>query len=528
MVEKREKMKRELTAAREVVFRKELEVVADVSGKMSLEDIRWARSCCVKNFTEYEVLQTLDLRCPAKPKVYKKRGRKPKRRLKAIKDRYIPIASQADAAATSEYSGECDRSEFVNRSKEYAHCSNDIFSNDLGIEDTTLALELHIRETSSCDNILPAISVHNLSARQGCSSNDCLSSDSDFENGSAGKEKRRAYTRQLRRRKLSKSSRVDVGKSSDAESTRSSSPVQSKGILNGLNLSARVNLPEIKDDLNRLCSVTNDSADGRFKRKRKRLFSELSEECDEFQSPRTLRSHSTVPSERLSDNIVNEKRFCRPNEVFDAQNNEEGIDKSNSLYNPVVPSEEHGKLEVRLTRSRSRSSCPDSPKAPLQQDEVSCTLQLENNRVRQGVLRKRSQSSHAELTSTIPAINGVLCVAKNKEKVGKNASEPSHNDLLNHTDVSDVSSRTRSRGNTVDSSPMKNDIDGSYILSSQNTESNFKQDIPVKEVIAESCRTLRRQARLSNNLGASNGTLYSPSKCSRFFSKLRHAATTTA
>ena len=80
MVERREKQKRELTAAREAVFRKELEVVADTSGKMSSEDIQWARSSCVKNFTEYEELQTLDLRCPEKPKVYKKRGRKPKRR----------------------------------------------------------------------------------------------------------------------------------------------------------------------------------------------------------------------------------------------------------------------------------------------------------------------------------------------------------------------------------------------------------------------------------------------------------------
>ena len=79
MVEKREKQKRDLTKAQETVFWKELEIVDDRSGKMTPEDVRWARSCCTNNFTEYEVLQNLNFNYPG----FKRSRGRPRRHVKA-------------------------------------------------------------------------------------------------------------------------------------------------------------------------------------------------------------------------------------------------------------------------------------------------------------------------------------------------------------------------------------------------------------------------------------------------------------
>ena len=547
MVEKREKYKRELTAAREAVFRKELEVVDDTSGKMSTEDIQWARSCCVKNFTEYEELQTLDLRCPAKPKVYKKRGRKPKRRSMKTINGFVQtgVMNQSDGI-TSEYSGECEESDSALRNKDYTFCSGDSINDHLDNEGTTSRADVTSNCTSSCDNTASNIDEKTLtlrsnsSARSGCSNNDNISSDSDFEDESARKAKRRASISQLRMPKLSKSDTevAGVSRSSDAESTGSSSihtrssPVQLKTRLNGLNVSARVNLLEIKDGVkNHLCRSPNTVAGRQLKRNRKRLFCELSEKHDESQSPMTLRSNGTIPGEQLTCNAVSEKRVCRPNGILNSKSNEKTTSKSNSLNNDDSQSEESGKSEVRFTRSRSRTSALDSPKSSSGQNDVlHVDKQSEKNGNIPELFQTRSHNSRAVSTSTPSTIDGVLCIGKSDEISRKDASQLAHHSLSNHDEVSDISSRTRSRSNTSDSasSPVKKDTDVSHILSTgQNTETDCKRDSAKKEVIAERCRT-PRQARLSDNVVASKATLYSPTKCPRFFGKLRQAATTSA
>jgi hypothetical protein len=548
MVEKREKYKRELTAAREAVFRKELEVVDDTSGKMSTEDIQWARSCCVKNFTEYEELQTLDLRCPAKPKVYKKRGRKPKRRSMKTINGFVQtgVMSQSDGI-TSEYSGECEESDSALRNKDSTFCSGDSINDHLDNEGTTSRADVTSNCTSSYDNTASNIDEKTLtlrsnsSARSGCSNNDNISSDSDFEDESARKAKRRASISQLRMPKLSKSDTEVAGvpRSSDAESTgsssihtRGSSPVQLKTRLNGLNVSARVNLLEIKDGVkNHLCRSPNTVAGRQLKRNRKRLFCELSEKHDESQSPMTLRSNGTIPGEQLTCNAVSEKRVCRPNGILNSKSNEKTTSKSNSLNNDDSQSEESGKSEVRFTRSRSRTSALDSPKSSSGQNDVlHVDKQSEKNGNIPELFQTRSHNSRAVSTSTPSTIDGVLCIGKSDEISRKDASQLAHHSLSNHDEVSDISSRTRSRSNTSDSasSPVKKDTDVSHILSTgQNTETNCKRDSAKKEVIAERCRT-PRQARLSDNVVASKATLYSPTKCPRFFGKLRQAATTSA
>ncbi len=549
MVEKREKHKRELTAAREAVFRKQLEVVDDTSGKISTEDIRWARSCCVKNFTEYEELQTLDLRCPAKPMVYKKRGRKPKRKsMNRINGFAQTAVTSLSDGITSEHSGECEESDFADQNKDHStFCSNDTANDYLDDKGTTSRVDAPGNCTSSCDNTSSnadektLTSRSNPPARTGSSNND-MSSDSDFEDESAKKVKRRASISQLRMRKSSKSDIEvhEVTQSSDASCTsihpRGGSPVHLKVRLNGLNVNARVNLLEVKDGAkHRLRRSPSTVADRQFKRKRTRSALELSEERDESPLLRTLRSNSATLEEQLTCNAVSEKRACLSNGILDSKSNEKTMMcNSNSLNNDESRPEESGKLEVHFTRSRSRTSDVDSSKSSSEQNDVLHTVDKhsEKNGNMPELCRTRSHRSHAVSTSTPSTMNGVSCLGKSEEKIRTNASQLAHDDSLsNHDEVSDISSRTRSRGDSAGSasSPVKKCVGISHVLSTaQNTETNCKRGSPRKEVIAESCRTLRRQAKLTDNLGASKATLYSPTKCSRFFGKLRQAATTSA
>ena len=551
MVEKREKFKRELTAAREAVFRKELEVVDDTSGMMSAEDVRWARSCCVMNFTEYEELQALDLQCPTKPKVYKKRGRKPKRySSNAINGLLVKRVESQSEEIASEVSGECEESDSVDQNKEFKFCSSSSVSERLETEGPIDAARIEVPSSSasSYDNTSNKIDDNSSTLRQkpvtrsNSSNNDNMSSDSDFEEASATKSKRRASIRQLQLRKLSKSdSEVVLSPSGDVDSvgcssvlTQGNSPLQTKTMLNGLNVSARVHLPDLKNRLRR------SSIDVTEARKRKRLFYEQSEkrDHDELRLPRTLRSNGSISSEQLTCNVVSEKRVCRPNGILRSYNNENVIhhrSDRNSSNSDRNQSEEDDKVEVRLTRSRSRVSSLDSPKSSKQRETLYAdNKQSDKDETITDFRPTKSSNCHEVSTLVSPKVNGVLCSGKNDEDLTKNNVKMEQESVSNIEEVSDIASRTRSRSNTLDSdsTPSKNDIDTFYdvhhIFSTQNTEANFKRDSAMKEAIAERCRTLRRQARLSDKLEASKASLYSPSKCPRFFGKLRQTATTSA
>ena len=666
MVEKREKYKRELTTAREAVFRKELEVLEDTSGRISTEDVQWARSCCVKNFTEYEELQTLDLRCPARPKIYKKRGRKPKRTARNLMNGFVQTSpvNQSDGI-TSEHSGECEESDSVNHHEDSTFCFSDSVNDHLSDQETTARI-LDVPSTSSCDNNASSSTEgktlalrNNTIARSTCSNNDGTSSDSDFEDERARKAKRRAAINRLRERKSSKSDTemVEVSRSGDAMSSFRTSPIHGS---NSSNMNPPVNSSEDEEDAKNHPRLSPNTVTSRQrKRNRKRSLCEVSEKRNESQSPRTLRSNSTtaLDQQQLTCDVVSEKRVCRANgmlhsssssfkngegqpeengelqvrftrsrshasdadsseasgklhvlftrsrsHTFDVDSSEENVRleiplttsrsriTSNSgssednvkFQAPLTRSQSHtsdsdfpvenskvevrltrsrshtshaessvktGKLEVpltrsrrhtsdavfpeendklesvRFTRSRSRTSDSDSSKSPFEQNAVSQTVDKHSEK--EGNIpefcQTRSHSRRAPCPSTPSMINGVSSM-KSEDGIITSAAQLSHDSFSNH-DVSDVSSRTRSRSSTLESGPssLAKSVGISHFLNtSKNSETNCKRDSEEKEV------TLRREAKLSDNLGASKATLYSPTKCSNFFSKLRHGATTSA
>lgn len=559
MIERREKMKRELSATREAVFRKQLEVVDDTSGSMSAEDIRWARSCCVKNFTEYEELQEIDLRWPVKPKVYKKRGRKPKRKRRTLTNRFVDTAarSQSDANAT-ERSDECGESDSRERNKDSTfspgnsvdgHLDNDVAtSSGADVPDNCMFLATISCENTCSDNDERLRSSRNKPPKR--SNDNGMSSDSDFEDESTRKSKRRASIAQLRLRRSSKldTDVADVSGSSGAVltgsrsmQTRGSSPVKSKAGLNGLNvISHRVNLPELKDTVkdNNVRLSPNNAEDGQLKRNRKRLFCELSEKRQEPPSPRTLRSNGAVLGVQLTHNVASEKRIRRPNGVVHSSDSEKSRSGSNSLKAAENRAENDVRLEVRLTRSRSRTSGSDSPKSSSElSDEPPTTNKLPENASKADSCGTRSHKDRAVSPSKM---NGILCIRKNEEivapqlaKEGLPTSVPqlAQESLSNGDEVSDIASRTRSRGHAIKIDPcqMKDSKLSHIFLTCPETQTNCKQGYPTKKAIPDRSKLLRRHTKSSDNLGASKATMYnSPTKCSKFFGKLRQAATTSA
>ena len=558
MIERREKMKRELSATREAVFRKQLEVVDDTSGSMSAEDIRWARSCCAKNFTEYEELQEIDLRWPVKPKVYKKRGRKPKRKRRTLTNRFVDIAtgSQSNANAT-ERSDECGESDFREQNNDSAFSpSNSIdghLDNDVA---TSSGADVPDNCTISCENTCSDNDERLRSSRskQPKRSNDNgMSSDSDFEDESTRKSKRRASIAHLRLRRSSKldTDVADVSGSSEAVltgslsmKTRGSSPVKSKAGLNGLNvISVHCNLLESKGTVkdNNVRLSPNNAEDGQLKRNRKRLFCELTEKRPEPPSPRILRSNGAVLGVQLTHNVASEKRIRRPNGVVHSSDSDKSRSDSNSLKATENRAESDVRLEVRLTRSRSRTSGSDSPKSSSElSDEPPTTNKLSENASKAGSCGTRSNKDRAVSPSVSSKMNGILCIKKNEEivvpqlgKEGLPTSVPqlAQESLSNGDEVSDIASRTRSRGHAmkIDPCQIKDSKLSHIFLTCPETQTNCKQGYPTKKAIPERGRLLRRHTKSSDNLGASKATMYnSPTKCSKFFGKLRQAATTSA
>ena len=465
MVEKREKHKRELTAAREAVFRKELEVVDDTSNRMSTEDIRWARSCCVKNFTEYEELQTLDLRYPAKPKIYTKRGRKPKRTTMNRINGFVKasVMTQSDGIM-SEHSGECEEIDSANHHEDSSFYSSDGVNDHLVDQGTTS--HTAAPSTSSGDSIASITDektltlLSNTTTRSTNSNNDDMSSDSDFENELVQKAKRRASISRLRGRKLSKSDTevLEGTQSGDALCSTVSAPIHSAGSssvqlkarLNGLKRNGAVNLLEDEQHAKNYPRVSSKTVTG--KRNRKRLFCEMSEKHNESQSPRTLRSSSTT----LGGQLTYEKRVCRPNGILHSKSS------SSSFNNGEGQSEEIGKLEIRFTKSRSHASDAD--------------LAWENGKL--DVPFTRSQSRISDIDSSEK--NGKLEVPFTRSR-----SHTSDADLLEENGKLEVPlTRSHSRISDRDSSekngksefPLTRSQSGIFIIDS--SEKNGKLEVP--------------------------------------------------
>ena len=245
-----------------------------------------------------------------------------------------------------------------------------------------------------------------------------MSSDSDFEDESARKAKRLSSVRQQTRRLAKSDSEVvRVTQSSDAESARNSSfprsgsPVETRVCLNGINVSARVNLPQMEDDFrNRLRRNPDNITDRHIKRNRKRLFCEVSVKPDETESPRLLRSNSAGHDDQWATNVVLEKRVCRPNGVVNPESDEKNTTSRLNLSNldENRPKKED-KVDIRLTRSRSRTSGSDSPKSSAALSTLD-NEQSEDNEIRAGTRRTRSCGSRTRSLSdepiSIPAVNG--------------------------------------------------------------------------------------------------------------------------
>ena len=535
MVEKREKHKRELTAAREAVFRKELEVVDDTSNAMSTEDIRWARSCCVKNFTEYEELQTLDLRYPAKPKIYTKRGRKPKRttmnRINGFVQASVMIQSDG---IISEHSGECEKIDSANHHEDSSFYSSDGVNDHL--VDQGMTSHADVPSTSSGD-ITSSITdgktltlLNNTTTRSTNSNNDDMSSDSDFENELALKAKRRASISRLRMRKLSKSDTemLEGTRSGDAVCSTVSSPIHSAGSssvqlkarLNGLKRNGPVDLLEDEQHTKSYPHVCSKAVTG--KRNRKRLFCEMSEKRNVSQSPRSLRSSSTTLGGQLTYYASSEKRVCRPNGILHSKSS------SSSFNNGEGQSEEIGKLEIRFTKSRNDSSDADLSwengklKVPFKRSQSRISdadYSEKNGKLEVRLTRSRSLASDADLSSENGKLEVPLTRSQSRTS-GKDSSEKngklevpftrarSHArdaDLLSESGKLEVPlTRSQSLISDTDSSEKNGKLEVSSTRSRSHTsdadlsEENGKSEVPLT----------RSQSRMSDrDSSGKNGKL---------------------
>ena len=494
MVEKREKHKRELTAAREAVFRKELEVVDDTSNRMSTEDVRWARSCCAKNFTEYEELQTLDLRYPAKAKIYTKRGRKPKRTtLNRINGFVLASVMTQSDGIMSEHSGECEEVDSGNHHEDSSFYSSHFTpANDHSVDQETTS-HADVPSTSSgditssvTDGNTPTLR-RNTTTRSANSNNDDMSSDSDFENELAQKAKRRASISRLRMRKLSKSDTevLEGTRSGDAVCSTVSSPTHSVGSssvqlnarLNGLKRTGPVNLLEDEQRAKSYAHVSSKTVAG--KRNRKRLFCAMSEKHNDSQSPRTLRSSSTTLGGQLTYYANFEKRVCRPNGILLPKSS------SSSFNNGEGQSEEIGELEIRLTKSRSHASDADlsSGNGKLEvpftrsQSRISDTDSSEKSgKLGTPFTRSRSRASDADLAEE----NGKLDVplTRSQSRISDRDSSEKNSKLQVPL------TRSQSRMSDRDSSEKNGTLEvpfarsQSRISDTDSSEINSKLDVP--------------------------------------------------
>lgn len=587
MIEKREKQKRDLTASREAVFRKALEIVDDTTGTMFAEDIRWARACCVKNFTACEESEALGVGCPARPKLYKKRGRKPKQMSRKFNSGVVKtgVCSHSYCMTSDRKNSNC-----ADRNENSTLCYRGDFNDHVCNGENTSRLDStsnYVSLTTVDIDEKTLTSRFNSSVDPGTSKTYAdISSNSDFEDASVTNAK---HVSSLSKSPNYEDAGMDVNTLCDNASsiattslinTRSVSPLQPKVVLNDLKRSSSSISRKINDSLLR----NRHRRSPNFKQNRKRLFFELSVQQDEPPTERTLRPKGTIIKDQPKCDAVPEKRVCHTNGILVSKRSDKTLCDSNWGYNAATIKstlEENKKLEVRSTRSRSRASASNSFSKLSEQNptvhdvnkqyknrqmsskhnntskKVKTTsekvqriteksgmmpekhvIMLEKNgkvsknnaemsEKKQRKLEKSvnlsdhypmsSKNGHLLWTST-STFNGDLC--SGLENVVKNAIEPVANAMLRHREASDISSRTRSRSNTLDSwsqSVQKDVHDLSHVfLTVQNSETNRKQ----QQDDSKSCRTIR--------VDSSKAPLYSPTKCSRFFGKLRQAATSTA
>lgn len=466
MVEKREKQKRELIKARESVFLKELEIVGDTSGKMSSDDIRWAQSCCRKDFTEYETLQTLDLNYRRKPKTYKKLSKRRRRRIKqnstvlnSTEEEVLSSGDISDKSVETEGKTYCDRSDLGESSSMYSttNVSQNLVDENTGqksaISNETVSDKGHNEKDASGETC--CASSQRISKRL-----EDLSSDSDFEDESLRNTKLRSARRQRIEHLQSQEESKQKNEITRSEGVKCGSPGQSNSRLNGVRVAFS------KDATTGLVPVKNFKTSGEIKQNvlrsskrivgrtyngnRKRLFADLSRKIEnsEKRSERVLRSSAGMLDGQMIldkfDIFLSPKRFCHRNGVVGSPKNDENADQNRNLRHAERLSDETPKViseESVRTRSRCRRVDSGSP----------------------------------------------------------------------------ISSSTR------------RDSGFSENVSVHPNNSSYKPCDALKESLADRCRTCRSPGKLSENSMKNSSTSFSNSReCSQFFGKFRRTAATSA
>ena len=391
MVEKREKQKRELTRARESVFRKELEIMDDVSGRMSSDDFRWARACCTKNFTEYETLQTLDFNYPRKPKVHKRHTKKRRPKVKRVE---VPSSTEDEVFSKPEEESHGKRGGGDD------DCSDGGSTTFTSNVDESLSGKLDARKTvkTSASSSEPTSNedrdkkkgigkdkegIHDTccaSSRRTSKRLEDFSSDSDFEDESCRRARRKRIV-PLKLPKKGQQKNGIIGRNDAA----SSSPGEADKLLNGVHIERSnegcLGLVEVKNlktvvEIKDIVQRSPKRVDGaKFTTERKRLFCEFSQNLDASSSPkneeRVLGSSRAVLDGQMVldkfDIVLSPKRYCYQIGALRGLKNDENTDQNRSLPERVDDPKVNSKVSSR-TRSRSSDGGPASPAHPTKTD----------------------------------------------------------------------------------------------------------------------------------------------------------------
>lgn len=392
MVEKREKQKRKLIRARESVFRKELEIVEDSSGKMSCDDVRWARSCCTKNFTEYETLQRLDLHLP-----HKTHKRHTKKRRRRVQQNNVLSSAVEEVFSTPGEDSPCPAKEGDMEREDDSDCSEQCESASMSftsnVEESPSGVS-NGRKTSVKTSVSSSEHVSNedrdvtevmretcfASSRHGSKRLEEFSSDSDFED-----ELRKARSVRRRRivpfklpRKVQQKNDImgcnNVTSSSPGETDRLTNCVRidrpGEGCLGLVEMNNLKTVDGIKDMVLRSPKRVIST---KINMKRNRLFGEFSrDDCgSQKNEKRIMRSSRTVLDGQMVldkfDIPLSPKRYCRRNGVVRNLNNDENADQNRSLTEPDDDPKINAEVSSR-TRSRHSDSGPPPPESPTRTD----------------------------------------------------------------------------------------------------------------------------------------------------------------
>lgn len=493
MIEKREKYKRELLATREAIFYKQNEILGDNSCNSMVENLR---TSCIKDWTVNEQSESLDLRLPVRPKVYKKRGRKRKKRRKS--SMVLTHMYAVDKSKSGETQKESEEIVDVVTEEQIDTSYRDLL---LGKSNGTLTNANSPREAQLTNKHIQPENNKSLKLEL----DGKAFSDSHFANKTTSKEKcRRSSIMLSKTREASyfiKTNEDEVNFNKTCITKPSALESNGTGTRrlnvkpNAIKMFPLVEINEIdKCSVPHNCADTNNFSGEKSKASRKRLFDGLSATNNRHK----VRTNDVFSSESSFSNHI--KRMCLENGTLGK------ISPTGSRED--THSKEHSNVsDVRLTRSRSRAASFDA----LDQNECSLDDREDRKRRLNGALKASCASSLGTRTRSTRNLSNVGLDFDENGDQNVDINILSHFGCSKHTSkLTEVALQSRLRNST------RFHVTSCCTLSGNQ---NVKRDKRRSNAEPDDCRSVRRKERLRSSQPTLGRSV--------FFGRTRVVATTS-